>query len=625
MDKVEGLPLTRSCLVPITGQDSVMNRLNRVVVAAVLAAGVVVTSAGGVVEAKPKPAPGRVCTMVGRVVLLPVPLVCRQTPNNGLRWRKAPTTTTTSTSTSKTVVVPLVSLSPTFITGGTFPKAVVVTSNVAGTVYFAEGAFPIKKLSDITSADANRWASGVVYAGVATSVPIDVTAVLNGYYRVYVSNAEGLLSAPATDIVTISITRASTVAVTTTPVALTCATGGTCAVGETGPGGGVVFYVSASNFTSIGSACNTACKYLEAAPANTDGDPTRSWATDVNSNRTTAVTGADGTAIGTGYQNTLDIVAQTGNVAATSAAVEARAYRGPNNLTDWHLPSKAEINQMCKWQGGLDWISDATVCTGGVSNSGRGASGFSTGYYWSSSEAAGNLAWDQLFADGSQSSYFKGINSDAVRPVRAFGGTVACVDGGACAVGDTGPGGGVVFYVAASNFTSTGSTCNTACKYLEAALTDQSTGIVWATADEMCYNTDDSNNGNCQTTSVYSGISTVRDSSRAASQAIGMGMANTENFAGRLAGYPQNSTNFAAGIAWTHESNGKTDWHLPSKGELNELFLERARVGGFTTGDYWSSSERNEDTPWLQRFTDGSQSYNAKGDPGYVRLVRAFG
>jgi hypothetical protein len=395
-----------------------MSRLNRVVVAAVLAVGVMLPSAGGVVEAKPKPAPGRVCTKVGRVVLVPVPLVCKQTPQNGLRWRKTPTNST-SPSTSTAVVVPSVSLSPTFITDGTFPKAVVVTSNVAGRVYFAEGAFPVKKFSDITSADVNRWASGVVYAGVATSVPIDVTAVLNGYYRVFVSNAEGLLSAPATNIVTISVTRASTVAITT--VVLTCAAGGVCAVGEIGPGGGAVFYVSASNFTSIGSACNTACKYLEAAPANTDGDPIRSWATDVNSNRTTAVTGADGTAIGTGYQNTLDIVAQTGNVATTSAAAEAHAYRGPNNLTDWHLPSKAEINQMCKWQGGLDWISDATVCTGGVSNSGRGASGFSTGYYWSSSEAASNLAWDQLFVNGSQSSYFKGINSDAVRPVRAFG------------------------------------------------------------------------------------------------------------------------------------------------------------------------------------------------------------
>ena len=41
----------------------------------------------------------------------------------------------------------------------------------------------------------------------------------------------------------------------------------TYAVGDRGPGGGIVFYVSAANFTSTGSDCSSACKYLEVAPA----------------------------------------------------------------------------------------------------------------------------------------------------------------------------------------------------------------------------------------------------------------------------------------------------------------------------------------------------------------------
>jgi len=45
-----------------------------------------------------------------------------------------------------------------------------------------------------------------------------------------------------------------------------CLTTDTCTLGATGPGGGRVFYVSATNFTSTGSACGTACKYLEYAP-----------------------------------------------------------------------------------------------------------------------------------------------------------------------------------------------------------------------------------------------------------------------------------------------------------------------------------------------------------------------
>ncbi len=599
-----------------------MSRLNRVVVAAVLAIAVMFT--GGVVGANPQPAPRGVCTKVGQVVSAPVPLVCKQTVKNGLRWRKAPITTTTTTSTtpvapSTTVaVVPTVSLAATFLDSGTFPKAAVVTTNVAGTVYFIEGASPVNTVSDITSARYYRWTSGVVAANTPTSIALDVDVLTNGYYRVFVANSQGVLSETAFNKVTISITRASSV------VALTCATGGICAVGDTGPGGGVVFYVEAAGDTfACGAALASTCKYLEAAPANwltgTTVDPTRTWATNVNSNWTTAVAGADESTIGAGYQNSLDTANQTGNVAGSSAAVLALSFRG-GSKTDWHLPSKDELNQLCRYAWTLAISNTTSTCIG---MSGSIRTGFSADSYWSSSEFSANFAWYQYFGDYLQD-YSSKNGTAYVRPVRAFGGTLACADGGVCAVGDTGPGGGVVFYVSASNFTSTGSDCDTECKYLEAATTDQSTNVAWATTDLMCFNTDDSNNGDCQTTSVYSGSSSERDSSRAASEAIRMGMVNTENFAGRLAGYPENSTSFATGIARTYLHNGKTDWHLPSKDELNELFLKRARVGGFSTGRYWSSSEAVVDDAWAQSFFDGLQTSRCKECSGYVRPVRAF-
>ena len=192
-----------------------MSRLNRVVVAAVLAIAVMLPSAGGVVGAHSQPAPRHVCTKVGDVVSAPVPLVCKQTVNNGLRWRKAPITTTTTTSTttmpiapSTTVaVVPSVSLAATFLDSGTFPKAAMVTTNVAGTVYFVEGASPVNTVSDITSARNYRWTSGVVAANTPTSIALDVDVLTNGYYRVFVANSQGMLSAPAFNQVTISITR----------------------------------------------------------------------------------------------------------------------------------------------------------------------------------------------------------------------------------------------------------------------------------------------------------------------------------------------------------------------------------------------------------------------------------
>ena len=226
-------------------------------------------------------------------------------------------------------------------------------------------------------------------------------------------------SATAYTITATNATSTASVTFTLTVTAATCATGGVCAVGDTGPGGGVVFYVSATNFTSTGSDCNTTCKYLEAAPTtgtNAWTDTGRTWATNISSNQSTLVSGADGTAIGTGYQNSLDIVAQTGNVAATSAAVEASAYRGPNSKTDWYLPSKNELNELCKYARTQTTGNTSTTC----SSSGTLRVGFSTDYYWSSSENAGTSAWAQYFSTGNQNRDTKD-GTTYVRPVRAFG------------------------------------------------------------------------------------------------------------------------------------------------------------------------------------------------------------
>jgi hypothetical protein len=241
--------------------------------------------------------------------------------------------------------------------------------------------------------------------GALTGTPNTVAAATN--YTITATNASG------------NATRTFTL--TVTAVVYT--------VGQTGPGGGTVFYVATTSF-ACGPTRAATCTYLEAAPSgwNTGADPSRTWATNVNNNRTTTVPapGAIQTAIGTGYQNSNAIVAQTGNVAASSAAVAARAYRG-NSLTDWYLPSRDELNQMCKWARGI--TGDAlttltTVCTGGTSNSGSSATGFVDNRYWSSTEFARNsseenIARGQNFDGGSQDD---GEKSDIffVRPVRAF-------------------------------------------------------------------------------------------------------------------------------------------------------------------------------------------------------------
>jgi len=182
------------------------------------------------------------------------------------------------------------------------------------------------------------------------------------------------------------------------------ATASTYAVGNTGPGGGIVYYVDSAGF-SCGADLASTCNYLEAAPTSGASawiDVERSWSTDTNNNQTSTVANATGTAIGTGYKNSVAIVAQSGNVAATSAAVEARAYRGPNGLSDWYLPSKDELNQL--------YLRQTDV---------GGFSGYR--YFWSSSQYTEQeyRAFDQLFSGGTSGAYMK-YAEDYVRPVRAF-------------------------------------------------------------------------------------------------------------------------------------------------------------------------------------------------------------
>jgi len=203
----------------------------------------------------------------------------------------------------------------------------------------------------------------------------------------------------------------------------TCAQGGVCQVGDIGPGGGIVFYVASGTFTqtgATGSMCANSCKYLEAAPSgwNTGSDPNRSY----NSNSGLIGVNAQGTAIGSGYRNSLAVIAAGFTDTATSAAALARSYRG-GTKQDWYLASKDELNQMCKWVRGQAWGSDATICdSSGTINSGS-ASGFGTNPYWSSTENGSNTvtAWWQSFVSGEQSTTdYKATDTRLVRPIRAF-------------------------------------------------------------------------------------------------------------------------------------------------------------------------------------------------------------
>ena len=153
-------------------------------------------------------------------------------------------------------------------------------------------------------------------------------------------------------------------------------------VGDTGPGGGIIFYVDEAGFnwypvsTSIGAMCLTgSCHYLEMAPTDLDD----------------------------GY--------------AWSDAINAAQIYSTATADDWVLPSKDALNEMCKYafrdtinsicnDNGDSWFFNI----GGI---------FWHGVYRSSSEYDDFAAWSQSFGNGDQYTNLKYLTY-SVRPVRAF-------------------------------------------------------------------------------------------------------------------------------------------------------------------------------------------------------------
>jgi hypothetical protein len=85
------------------------------------------------------------------------------------------------------------------------------------------------------------------------------------------------------------------------------------------------------------------------------------------------------------------------------------------------------------------------------------------------------------------------------------------------------------------------------------------------------------------------------------------------------------ATKYAAAL----DAHSHRDWKLPSKAELNVLFENRAKIGGFNgsgsflAGYYWSSSEDSSTSAWNQSFSDGHQDFSLYKYNGLsVRCVR---
>jgi hypothetical protein len=187
-----------------------------------------------------------------------------------------------------------------------------------------------------------------------------------------------------------------------------CASGGTCSVGDLAPGGGYVFYVSATTI-NVAAGISDGGIYLATAPQTWNGgvvDPNASWGCGG-----TTISGSFSNAVGSGAENTRLI-----NAGCATAGIASRitADSSAAGFTDWFLPSIDELTLIYN-----------NLKVPGLSN-------LQSWNYWSSTQSTSNAAGSAKywwFGSGALSGETDKNNSAGsnmyVRAIRAFSPTVS--------------------------------------------------------------------------------------------------------------------------------------------------------------------------------------------------------
>jgi len=161
--------------------------------------------------------------------------------------------------------------------------------------------------------------------------------------------------------------------------------------GDTGPAGGFIFYEN-PNYATDG------WRYLETAPF--DQSAGAKWGCFRR-----AIAGARGTAVGTGKQNTLDMLAAC---TERATAADLCANLSVNGIRGWFLPSRDELALMYR---------NLTAAGLGDFREGNVADNFT---YWASSQQTADMANHIDFADSGRQHYDDKDFPRRVRAIRAI-------------------------------------------------------------------------------------------------------------------------------------------------------------------------------------------------------------
>ena len=174
----------------------------------------------------------------------------------------------------------------------------------------------------------------------------------------------------------------------------------------------------------------------------------------------------------------------------------------------------------------------------------------------------------------------------------------------------TGPGGGLIFFVDHQDEYAT-------YDYLEVAPTTATfaSGALTGPFATNSLNCGQLQNQDCRTNSIYVFTGTNEDTSLEWQKHKGLfaGQVATTHIVNRFNAGSVPKNTYAAGVADDYETNGKTDWWLPSLDELAKIQKNIVNQGLMNVGTsgYWSSSEY---TYWSSSNIVASYSYYARLD-----------